>query len=163
MIWAKGPLMMQVLVYVFEQCMHSHSGVDVDLIALQDDLQHAGFPQNEVDDALVWLKEYANELNADILRPSLLGARLFSAKEYQQLGQQAISTLMQLFDQGILNERTREIVISRLMALGEAPILAKHVRCVVLLVLFSFPEGEDALSKMDYWIRVEKHPLLVRH
>ena len=155
--------MLQALLYVFENCIRSHEGMPVNFNNVEHDLSGAGFPLEQIEHVRIWLEDYAHELHTSTYHGQQCGARVFSEKEYRVLGTQAINTLISLEQNGILNARTREIVVSRLLALKEATILAYHVRCVVLFVLFSYPEGEEALSKMDYFVRLENDQGVVRH
>lgn len=156
--------MLQVLLYVFENCMHSHTGIHLDYEPLKQKLMGLGYEEASVGDALSWLRDYEEDLNTlSCQPPSLVHHRVYGREEYEKIGVEQIDTLLLLERQGILNSRTRELVIARLMALQEVPIVSHHIRCMVLFVLFSDPKGAEALAKMEYFVSKENNEVLVRH
>lgn len=155
--------MLQALLFVFKNYIGSHQGVSASIEPLVPQMLAAGFDHEVIEKTQIWLADYAGELECGRWLNTRDGHRVFSPKEYQALGPETLDTLASLCRHGILDAYTQELVISRLMGLGEQSILAYHVRCVVLLVLFSHPQGEKALAKMDYFVQIENDLALTRH
>ena len=150
--------MLDVLIYVFEKHIRSHDGVRLDRDFLMKDLTKAGFDGDQIADALDWLDEL-NAAQLDTLPPQPHAFRAYQDIEIAKMGVDNIDILIRLERFGILSPLSRELVIDRLMALPGGALAAYQVKCVVLLVLFSDPEGAKALSAMEYFVMKDSDSL----
>lgn len=151
-------IMLDVLIYVFEKHMRSHDGIDLDRDFLMKDLLKAGFEEDQILEALDWLDDLSlGQMDTDA--PMSNSLRVYQDIEIAKIGVDNIDILIRLEKLGILSARSRELVIDRLMALPGAGLAPYQIKCVVLLVLFSDPEGAKALSAMEYFVMKDNETL----
>jgi Smg protein len=142
-----------ILVYVFDHYMLEDLPASTDRADIARDLETAGFAGAEVERALDWLADLANERE----RPAIgagLGSnerafRLYSPQEQQRLDAPARGLLLELEQAGILSATQREIVIERLLALESEELGLEQVKWVVLMVLSCQPGEEAACERME--------------
>ena len=144
--------MFDILMYLFENYIHSEMEVVVDHDELTDELTRAGFAHQEINKALGWLERLA-ELQ-DSQKPYLNVApqasiRVFTDAEQARLDLQSQSFLMYLEHIGVLDFETREMVLDRMMKLDSKQFSLDDLKWVVLMVLFNVPGHEDAYSQME--------------
>ena len=144
--------MFDILMYLFENYIHSEMEVVVDHDELTDELTRAGFAHQEINKALGWLERLA-ELQ-DSQKPYLNVApqasiRVFTDAEQARLDLQSQSFLMYLEHIGVLDFETREMVLDRVMELDSKQFSLDDLKWVVLMVLFNVPGHEDAYSQME--------------
>ena len=82
-----------------------------------------------------------------IVQPSAI--RVFSDEERIRLDAACRGYIMYLENIGILPPAQRELVIDRVMALGDDEVDVDHIKWVVLMVLFSQPGQESAYARME--------------
>lgn len=145
--------MFDILMYLFENYIHSEMEVVVDHDELTDELTRAGFAHQEINKALGWLERLA-ELQDSQTRPYLNVApqgaiRVFTDAEQARLDMQSRSFLMYLEHIGVLDFTTREMVLDRVMELDSKQFSLEDLKWVVLMVLFNVPGHEDAYSQME--------------
>ncbi len=75
--------------------------------------------------------------------------RIYTSEECEKLDLEARGFLMFLEQAGVLDHYTREMVIDRIMALGEDEIDLDQLKWVVLMVLFNQPGREAAYAWME--------------
>ncbi len=150
--------MLDVLIYVFEKHVRSHDGVDMDRHFLMKDLIRAGFDEETILKALDWLDDL-NICQMDTASPLPGSLRVYLDIEMAKIGIDNIDILIRLEKRGILTPRSRELVIDRLMALPGNGLAPYQIKCVVLLVLFSDPDGAKALSAMEYFVMKDNETL----
>ncbi len=146
--------MLDVLIYVFEKHLRSHGGVCFHRERLAHDLINAGFDDEQVSDALVWLDEL-KQGQADmtsLAEASAASIRGYHEEEIAKLGASNINLLISMEKLRILSVALRELVMDRLMALPGDRLATYQVKCVVLLVLLSDPDGARALATMEYFM-----------
>ena len=155
--------MLDVLIYVFEKYMRSHEGICFERDAMADNLKEAGFEGGEIGDALAWLDALKHERSAMMphAKQTALASRVYQHGEIAKIGVDNINVLIKLENVCILNAQSRELVIDRLMALSDSQLAVYQVKCVVLLVLFSDPEGACALSAMEYFVMQDNEEMEV--
>ena len=144
--------MFDILMYLFENYIHSEMEVVVDHDELTDELTRAGFAHQEINKALGWLERLA-ELQ-DSQKPYLIVApqasiRVYTDAEQARLDLQSQSFLMYLEHIGVLDFETREMVLDRVMELDSKQFSLDDLKWVVLMVLFNVPGHEDAYSQME--------------
>jgi Smg protein len=137
--------MFDVLVYLYENYTALSACPDAE--ALTRRLADAGFEQDEIADAMVWLHGLASvTLSARVpQRADPVGFRVYTAQEYGSLGAAAIGFIASLDREAQLSPAQREIVIERACALAEAPISLERLKIIVLMVLWSQSVDVDLL------------------
>jgi Smg protein len=137
--------MFDVLVYLFENCAAFHACRDADSITRQ--LADAGFDDEEISDAIAWLRDLDHVTSASIaLRPPTSGAfRVYAGFEIGRLSSRGIAFLTFLETEGQLTPTQREIVIERALAVREAPVALAKLKVIVLMVLWSQQADIDVL------------------
>ncbi|AHF03176.1 hypothetical protein MARPU_04220 [Marichromatium purpuratum 984] len=146
--------MVDVLIYLYENYMDGGERAPIDPHVLEDELSEAGFNSDEIEQALRWLDELADEVEAPQYVPQDLGyaadsLRVYAERECAKLSAEARGFLLALEQNGILDPLGRELVIDRLLATHLSQVTADEVKWVVLLVLLNRPGQEDAFSQME--------------
>ncbi len=129
--------MFDVLVFLYEN--YSALSACPDFDALTRRLADAGFDEDEIADAMVWLHGLAS-VTLSSRAPQCADPqafRVYTSQEYASLGAQAIGFIASLDRDGQLNPEQREIVIERAAALAETPITLERLKIIVLMVLWS--------------------------
>jgi len=140
-----GEPMFDVLVYLFENCAAFQACRDADSITRQ--LAEAGFDDEEITDAIAWLRDLDQVTSDNIaLRAPTGGAfRVYAGFEVGRLTPPGIAFLTFLETEGQLTPTQREIVIERALAVREAPVALAKLKVIVLMVLWSQQADIDAL------------------
>lgn len=127
--------MFDVLTFLFEQYPNLEDCPDRP--ALTQQLEAAGFEDDEIVDALDWMTTLAESVDRfdDMLFSS--GIRLYAESEQERLPLEVRGLVQFLEDNGALNPAQRELVIDRLLALPDDEISAPAAKLVTLLVLWS--------------------------
>ncbi|WDE11936.1 DUF494 family protein [Thalassomonas haliotis] len=145
--------MFDILMYLFENYIHSEAEVMVDHDVLTDELTRAGFHQDEIYKALTWLEKLAalqdSESYAYLTRVARPSVRIYTAEEMQLLDTECRGFLMFLEQVNVLDFSTREMVIDRVMELDTQYFSIDDLKWVVLMVLFNVPGQESAYSQME--------------
>lgn len=141
--------MFDVLVFLYENYSALSACPDVD--ALTRRLADAGFDEDEITEAMVWLHGLAS-VTLSSRTPHCTDAdafRVYTAQEYTSLGPAAIGFIASLDRDRQLNPAQREIVIERAAALAEAPIALERLKIIVLMVLWSQSVDVDLMLLQD--------------
>jgi Smg protein len=146
--------MFDILMYLFENFIHSESEIYVDHDELTDELVRAGFHQDEIYKALAWLEKLAALQETDI-KPYLTKVgvasvtRVYTYDEEVRLDVECRGFLMFLEQVNVLDGPTREMVIDRVMEIDAAEFCLEDLKWVVLMVLFNVPGKENAYAQME--------------
>lgn len=137
--------MFDVLVYLYENYGAFNACQDADAITRR--LSAAGFEDDEISDAIDWLKDLEHvSQNLIALRGQREGGfRVYAAFELTRLTPRGISFLAFLESEGQLTPTQREIVIERALAARESPVALAKLKVIVLMVLWSQQVDIDAL------------------
>src|SRR5215467_2948083 len=140
--WAQ---MFDILVYLFENYSAFNACADAD--ALTRKLTAAGFPKDEITDALAWLQGLRRVTeDASVVNEATPGAfRVYAGFEVERLGSAAIGFLAFLESAGQLSATQREIVIERALAVADAPVSLDKLKVIVLMVLWCLEADIDVL------------------
>ena len=138
-----------ILVYVFDHYLFEELPVIAERADIARDLEDAGFRGANVERALDWLAELADERARPGLRADERAFRLYCAEECARLDTACRGLLLSLERGGILSTTQREIVIERLMALDAEELSIEQVKWVVLMVLSCQPGEEAACERME--------------
>ncbi len=137
--------MFDVLVFLYEN--YSALSACPDFEALTRRLADAGFDEDEIADAMVWLHGLASVTLSSRVpdRDEPQAFRVYTDQEYASLGASAIGFIASLDRDGQLSPAQREIVIERASAVGEAPVTLERLKIIVLMVLWSQSVEVDLL------------------
>ncbi|MBE0370044.1 DUF494 family protein [Pseudoalteromonas sp. MMG013] len=145
--------MFDILMYLFENYIHSEADIFVEQNELTDELLRAGFNQDEIYKALDWLEQLADLQHSDEI-PYLnatadQAVRIYTEKECQMLDVQCRGFIMFVERVGVIDSITREMIIDRLFALEKPYIGLDDLKWVILMVLFNVPGKEHAYAQME--------------
>jgi Smg protein len=138
-----------ILVYVFDRYLLEDLPDVAERDTIARDLESAGFGGANVERALDWLADLAEVRERAALRPDERSFRIYSEEETARIGTAGRGMLASLEASGILSADQREIVIERLLALDLEEIDIEQVKWVVLMVLSSQPDQEQAYARME--------------
>jgi Smg protein len=138
-----------ILVYVFDHYLFEEMPAIAERADIARDLESAGFRGANVERALDWLAELADERTRPGLREDNRAFRLYTHEECVRLDTEARGLLLALERGGILSANQREIVIDRLLALDNEELSLEQVKWVVLMVLSCQPGEEAAYERME--------------
>ncbi|NRD71831.1 DUF494 family protein [Shewanella sp. VB17] len=144
--------MFDILMYLFENYVHSEVEFLVDEDELTQELTRAGFHQSEIIKALSWLENLAELQEGD--KPYLCNHaqhsfRIYTKDEMNKLDVESRGFLLFLEQIEVLSVVTREMVIDRVMELDESALILEDLKWVVLMVLFNVPGNESAYEQME--------------
>ncbi|GAB3287597.1 DUF494 family protein [Pseudidiomarina andamanensis] len=156
--------MFDILMYLFENYIHSDMEVVVNHDELTDELTRAGFHRQEIHKALAWLERLADLQDSQaapyVNKSESKSTRVFTAEEVARLDCASRGFLMYLESLGVLDFTTREMVIDRVMELDTQQFTLDDLKWVVLMVLFNVPGREDAYDQMEGLLFEEPEGLL---
>jgi len=137
--------MFDVLVYLFENFYQTEQYPDQDTLTRK--LSAAGFENEDINEALHWLKEITPR--DDDLRTASLDAssakRAFVDTECEKFSVEVRGFIMFLESAGVLTPRLRELVIERAFALPDESVGLDKLKVIVLMVLWTRRGEVDAL------------------
>jgi Smg protein len=145
-----------ILIYVFDRYMLEELPASAERESLARDLESAGFGGANVERALDWLADLADDRE----RPNFKGSgalRVYSPEETARLDAECRGLLISLEAGGILSPTQREIVVDRLLALDTEELDLEQVKWVVLMVLSSQPGQELAYARMEDLVFDDAH------
>jgi Smg protein len=137
--------MFDVLVYLYEN--YGAFEACPDASSLGRSLADAGFDDDEIREALAWLQGLASivENTGNLPLEGSDSLRVYSAREMEQLGAEAVGFLVYLDGARQLSPKQREIVIERALAITESPLSVATIKIIVLMVLWSHSADVDFL------------------
>ena len=145
--------MFDILMYLFENYIHSEAEVMVDHDILTDELTRAGFHQDEIYKALTWLEKLAalQDVEAYPFLTRAVGQsfRIYTEEEMTLLDAECRGFIMFLEQVNLLDFTTREMVVDRVMELDTQDFSLDDLKWVILMVLFNVPGQESAYSQME--------------
>ena len=144
---------LEVLVYLFENYFYdeSESSNSHDRDSLQASLVQAVFSPTEISKAFDWLEELEQRRPEGVASDASVAGplRLFGSDEVERLDTECRGFLMFLEQSGVLSPDQRELVLDRVMALGEGDIDLIDIKWVVLMVMFNQPGQEAAFAWLE--------------
>ncbi|MEM5510696.1 DUF494 family protein [Pseudoalteromonas sp. AS71] len=156
--------MFDILLYLFENYIHSEADIFAEQNELTDELLRAGFNKPEIFKALDWLEQLADLQHSDE-SPYLIdnpkdAVRIFTDSECQRLNAECRGFLMFIEQIGVINNVTREMVMDCLASLDKPTISLEDLKWIVLMILFNVPGSEEAYEQMEDLIFDEPSELL---
>jgi Smg protein len=153
--------MFDILLYLFENYLHSESAIFVEENELTDELKRAGFHSDEIYKALDWLEQLADLQHSDeypyLNRVPAHSMRIYTDSECEKLDVLCRGFLIFLEQVSLINPTTREMVIDRVFDLDKDVIGLEDLKWVVLMVLFNVPGQEGAYAQMEDLIFDERN------
>ncbi|KGY07837.1 MULTISPECIES: DUF494 family protein [Vibrio] len=158
-------MMMDILMYLFETYIHSDAELQVNQDELEEELLRAGFHQNDIYKALVWLEELAalqqSEAHSAIsVCSTSTSTRIYTAKECERLSLECRGFITFLEQVNVLTTETREMVIDRIMGLETDEFELDDLKWIVLMVLFNVPGNENAYTLMEELLYTKEQGVL---
>jgi len=143
---------LDVLIYLFENCMDEDGDPALDQPALAAQLAEVGFPGNAVERAFGWLEDLTARCadHGSVIgngRPSAL--RCYLDEEQEILGKAGRGFLLFLEQRGILDPFTRETVIDRVMALESEAVDLEQLKWIIMMVIYNQPGREGSYALME--------------
>jgi Smg protein len=137
--------MYEVLVYLFEN--YYQADLTPDHGSLQRKLAAAGFENEDVHDALDWLKSLTDVPQSAIPEAVDLSDafRGYSPREFSKLSSESRGFIAFLESAGVLTPILREIIIERAMAVSDDAVGLDKIRVIVLMVLWTQHGNVDTL------------------
>lgn len=129
--------MYDVLVYVFENCQQTELAHEAERVAKK--LSAAGFEDSDISEALHWLAGVRSGPHAGLvnLPDAKRSFRAFAAREAAKLDAQCRGFLLTLEHSGLLDARTRELVIERSLAASGETLTLEQLKLIVLMVMWN--------------------------
>jgi Smg protein len=145
------PSILDILIYLFEHYMDEESEYGLDHEVIGVELREAGFEPLQINKAFEWLEGLALQQSGskEEKKQASNSIRVYTRHEVNKLDLESRGFLMFLEQVGVLDARSRELVIDRLMALETDDIDLEQVKWVALMVLFNQPGHEEAFSWME--------------
>jgi Smg protein len=146
-----------VLMFLFERYLdddelNETSRVTDDRDRIQPRLEEMGFHNQEINQAFDWLDDLANLQDNQQFNPvKETSTRIYSEPEKKLIGIESIGFLCFLEQTGILTPVTRELILDRVVALGQ-PLDAEQMKWIIMIVLHTYPGEESALALMENFI-----------
>lgn len=142
---------LDVLIYLFEHYTDEENDVAVDEDSLRNELSESGFQEKHIGQAFEWLQDLAiQQTTTDIRDLRAQGAfRILTDDERGRLDLESQGFLIFLEQIGVVNHKTRELILDRVMALETDLIEMDQLKWIVLMVLFNQPGEEEAFGWME--------------
>lgn len=153
--------MYDILVYLFENYYTPQACPRAEVLASK--LAAVGFEDEDIDDALSWLRDLASTtehcVTLGAVHPSAHQAsRLYTDDEYQALGSEAIGFIMFLESSGSLPTAYREILIEAAQSAPHSPLSIAEIKVLALMVLWSQQAEVDHLVFEELLADEQKRP-----
>lgn len=149
---------LDILIYLFEHYMPQNVQQSSDEQSIMTDLVQVGFDHEMIDSAFDWLENLA--ILCEEMEPNSennlmeSGLRHYHAEEMEHLSINTRGLLLSLEQGGVLNPRTRELVIECLLMLDVENIELHQVKWVILMVLTNCSGVDSDINtfteKMDW-------------
>lgn len=141
-----------VLMYLFENYPDEGPEFHSDQKQLALELSEAGFRRGEIRKAFRWLDDLSARRDAgdhEGLHTDPAALRHYDAAESRRLDAACRGFLLLLEQHGVLDARTRELVIERALALDLEEITLEQLKWIVLMVLNHQPGYEYAHALVE--------------
>jgi Smg protein len=148
---------MDVLMFLFERYLDDdevnetrHVTDERDNIQIR--LEAMGFHHHEINQAFDWLEDLAELQDREqFLHAKETSTRIYSDEEKRLINIESIGFLHFLEQTNILTPFTRELILDRVSALGY-PLSAEQLKWIIMIVLHTRPDEEDALAIMESFV-----------
>lgn len=140
-----GPVMIDILVYVFESYGYPEACPEPEQLARK--LSAAGFEAEEIDSAIEWLSGLQRVAGSDSPRIERgnRSCRVYAGPELARLDTECRGFITFLEASGVLDPLGRERIIERAMAMPDVELTLAKLKVIVLMVLWQQQDNVDAL------------------
>ena len=135
--------MFDVLVYLYEQYWRPDACPESGLLVRK--LLAVGFEDDEIAEALTWLRGLQSATEHAVMAPSEGSVRVYAPAELERLCPEAQGFLHFLESAGVLSPKLREMLLDRVLAVPSGPVNLDDFKVLMLLVFWSLDEEPDAL------------------
>lgn len=137
--------MFDILVYLVENYFHNGQLPDAETISKR--LSAAGFEDDDISEALTWLSGFSGTDTVDSYGSFVhsQGFRVYADEELANLTAEARGFILFLEDSKIITAPQRELIIERVLALGEPGVDLEKLKLIVLMVLWNQQQSVDSL------------------
>ncbi len=151
-----------VLMFLFERYLDDDETSEAGHVtdkrdSIQLRLEEMGFHNQEINLAFDWLEDLA-DMQADLygnnqqfIKIKETSTRIYSKEEKKLIGLESIGFLNFLELNNILTSVTRELILDRVVALGQ-PLDAEQLKWVIMIVLHTNPGEENTLALIEDFI-----------
>ena len=147
---------LEVLMFLYDHYL-CEGAFQADERAMASELQQAGFDLGDITQAFDWLGELAGmqakKLGLREISPH--SARILNSEEQNKLDIECRSFMEQLEAMGMLDPRTREIILDRAMAIPVDRLSLTAFKKIVGFVLLHHPRYDEMLAWIDTLIAAE--------
>ena len=139
-----------VLMFLFERYLGDEEATETSRVTDERDsiqlrLEEMGFHNQEINQAFDWLEDLAELQDRQQFLPvNENSTRIYSTEEKKLISIESIGFLNFLEQTNILTSVTRELILDRVIALGQ-PLDAEQLKWIIMIVLHTHPGQEDAL------------------
>lgn len=150
-----------VLMFLFESYLYddkdNHASQVTDKRdSIQLRLEEMGFQHSEINQAFDWLEDLADfqadgNNSIDIMATSI---RIYSPEEKKLIDQESIGFLSFLEQNKILTPATRELILDRIIALGQ-PLDLEQLKWIIMIVLHTNPDTDNTIAMIEDYITDE--------
>lgn len=140
---------LDVLMYLFENYMIEDSELQPDRADLEDELTSMGFTNGEIGKAFSWLEDLSElcDINqSDDNNKSIYAYRHYTSHETLKINVEIQGVLLLLEQSGMINSKTREIIIDRIMALDIEDNDTENAKWVIMMVLCNIDTTDTTLE-----------------
>jgi Smg protein len=143
--------LIDILIYLFENYIEEDISLGTDGDRLKLELDDAGFEPSQVNKAFDWLQGLSeNDPSGSPLRvEGDKTFRIYTEVEQRKIDLECRGFLYFLEQTGLLNSRSREMIIERIFALDTEEIELDQLKWIILLVLLNQPEQEQAFILVE--------------
>lgn len=140
---------LEVLMYLFENYMIEDPELQPDRADLEHELTSMGFTNGEIGKAFNWLEDLSElcEINPnDDNNKSIYAYRHYTSHETLKIDVEVQGVLLSLEQSGMINSKTREIIIDRIMALDIEDNDTDNAKWVIMMVLCNIDSTDSTLE-----------------
>lgn len=156
--------MLEVLIYLFQNYIIDGVSLGSGQDKLTEELVGAGFANEEIDKAFVWLEDLLVACEQDEAQPlqqqTSDSVRIYTEAEAATLKLEGQSLLIRLCNIGLLDQSSREMVIDRVMALDSEDVNIEHLKWVVLVILSNQPGFAEIAEWAEVVVGGEFSPII---
>jgi Smg protein len=149
--------MIDVLMYLYETYWRPDACPEPEQLSRK--LSAVGFEREEIEDALSWLKGLASVNMANIThtlqpgmplqdaaaKPVQRSHRIYTPQEHAALGVEGINILTALEAQHKITSEIRELIVERVLAIGQTPVESEDLKVMLLIVSWCLDQEPDPL------------------
>ena len=143
--------LIDILIYLFENYVEDDISLGVDGERLKSELDIAGFEPAQVNKAFDWLEGLSDRNpSGSLLRiEGDKTFRVYTEAEQRKIDLECRGFLHFLEHTGLLDSRSREVIIEKIFALDTEEIELEQLKWIILLVLLNQPEQEQAFILVE--------------